>query len=131
MFLLLKYTLTLFFIIWDLKNCFRAKLIQKMKNIIGCSGRKLQRCSVWMYYIACITVLMVVSSQDDRLKEPLQKLKLAISCVMPEQLFKYQEDCQAHSQARNAKYVAKPNRALWPMGGRGEMKGQLSYFIRK
>lgn len=72
-----------------------------------------------MYYIACITVLMVVSSQDDRLKEPLQKLKLAISCVMPEQLFKYQEDCQAHSQAKNAKYVGKPKRALWPMGGEG------------
>ncbi|XP_013915943.1 PREDICTED: ubinuclein-2 [Thamnophis sirtalis] len=48
--------------------------------------------------------------QDDRLKEPLQKLKLAISCVMPEQLFKYQEDCQAHSQARNAKMQAEDER---------------------
>ncbi|XP_058045698.1 ubinuclein-2 isoform X2 [Ahaetulla prasina] len=48
--------------------------------------------------------------QDDRLKEPLQKLKLAISCVMPEQLFKYQEDCQAHSQAKNAKMQAEDER---------------------
>ncbi|ETE73363.1 Ubinuclein-2, partial [Ophiophagus hannah] len=48
--------------------------------------------------------------QDDRLKEPLQKLKLAISCVMPEQLFKYQEDCQAHSQAKNAKIQAEDER---------------------
>nr|XP_020643479.1 ubinuclein-2 isoform X2 [Pogona vitticeps] len=48
--------------------------------------------------------------QDDRLKEPLQKLKLAVSCVMPEQLFKYQEDCQAHSQARNAKMQAEDER---------------------
>uniref|UniRef100_A0A5F8GMA8 Ubinuclein 2 n=1 Tax=Monodelphis domestica TaxID=13616 RepID=A0A5F8GMA8_MONDO len=38
--------------------------------------------------------------QDDRLREPLQKLKLAVSNVMPEQLFKYQEDCQARSQAK-------------------------------
>ncbi|KAM6437741.1 ubinuclein-2 [Liasis olivaceus] len=48
--------------------------------------------------------------QDDRLKEPLQKLKLAVSCVMPEQLFKYQEDCQAHSQAKNAKMQAEDER---------------------
>lgn len=44
-------------------------------------------------------------SQDDRLREPLQKLKLAVSNVMPQQLFKYQEDCQARSQAKCAKYV--------------------------
>ncbi|XP_053112143.1 ubinuclein-2 isoform X2 [Hemicordylus capensis] len=48
--------------------------------------------------------------QDDRLKEPLQKLKLAVSSVMPEQIFKYQEDCQAHSQARNAKLQAEDER---------------------
>ncbi|XP_059567908.1 ubinuclein-2 isoform X1 [Myotis daubentonii] len=41
--------------------------------------------------------------QDDRLREPLQKLKLAVSNVMPQQLFKYQEDCQARSQAKCAK----------------------------
>uniref|UniRef100_A0A670K262 Ubinuclein 2 n=1 Tax=Podarcis muralis TaxID=64176 RepID=A0A670K262_PODMU len=48
--------------------------------------------------------------QDDRLKEPLQKLKLAVSCVMPEQLYKYQEDCHAHSQAKNAKMQAEDER---------------------
>ncbi|XP_054844059.1 ubinuclein-2 [Eublepharis macularius] len=48
--------------------------------------------------------------QDDRLKEPLQKLKLAVSNVMPDQLFKYQEDCQAHSQAKNAKLQAEDER---------------------
>uniref|UniRef100_A0A452FW31 Ubinuclein 2 n=1 Tax=Capra hircus TaxID=9925 RepID=A0A452FW31_CAPHI len=42
--------------------------------------------------------------QDDRLREPLQKLKLAVSNVMPEQLFKYQEDCQARNQAKCAKF---------------------------
>lgn len=41
--------------------------------------------------------------QDDRLREPLQKLKLAVSNVMPEQLCKYQEDCQARNLAKNAK----------------------------
>ncbi|XP_019508788.1 PREDICTED: ubinuclein-2 [Hipposideros armiger] len=46
---------------------------------------------------------VVFFSQDDRLREPLQKLKLAVSNVMPEQLFKYQEDCQARSQAKCAK----------------------------
>ncbi|XP_075038985.1 ubinuclein-2 isoform X2 [Mixophyes fleayi] len=44
--------------------------------------------------------------QDDRLKEPLQRLKLAISNVMPGQLNRYQEDCQAHNQAKNAKHQA-------------------------
>ncbi|CAO2603226.1 Ubn2 [Lemmus lemmus] len=48
--------------------------------------------------------------QDDRLREPLQKLKLAVSNVMPEQLFKYQEDCQAHSQAKCAKVQADEER---------------------
>ncbi|XP_063796480.1 ubinuclein-2 isoform X2 [Pseudophryne corroboree] len=42
--------------------------------------------------------------QDDRLKEPLQRLKLAISNVMPVQMNRYQEDCQAHNQAKNAKH---------------------------
>ncbi|XP_036284167.1 ubinuclein-2 isoform X3 [Pipistrellus kuhlii] len=41
--------------------------------------------------------------QDDRLREPLQKLKLAVSNVMPQQLFKYQEDCLARGQAKCAK----------------------------
>ncbi|XP_043929949.1 ubinuclein-2 isoform X2 [Protopterus annectens] len=44
--------------------------------------------------------------QDDRLKEPLQKLKVAITNMMPEQLVRYQEVCQAHSQARFAKMQA-------------------------
>ncbi|XP_051030696.1 ubinuclein-2 isoform X2 [Phodopus roborovskii] len=48
--------------------------------------------------------------QDDRLREPLQKLKLAVSSVMPEQLFKYQEDCQARSQAKCAKLQADEER---------------------
>ncbi|KYO17456.1 ubinuclein-2 isoform A [Alligator mississippiensis] len=48
--------------------------------------------------------------QDDRLREPLQKLKLAVSNVMPEQLCKYQEDCQARSQAKNAKLLAEDER---------------------
>ncbi|XP_018427170.1 PREDICTED: ubinuclein-2 [Nanorana parkeri] len=41
--------------------------------------------------------------QDDRLKEPLQRLKVAISSVMPGQLNRYQEDCQAH-QAKSTKH---------------------------
>ncbi|KAL1777778.1 ubinuclein-2 isoform X1 [Sigmodon hispidus] len=48
--------------------------------------------------------------QDDRLREPLQKLKLAVNNVMPEQLFKYQEDCQARSQAKCAKLQADEER---------------------
>ncbi|KAM6303062.1 ubinuclein-2-like isoform 2-T2 [Podargus strigoides] len=48
--------------------------------------------------------------QDDRLREPLQKLKLAVSNVMPEQLCKYQEDCQARNQAKNAKLQVEDER---------------------
>ncbi|XP_060052641.1 ubinuclein-2 isoform X2 [Erinaceus europaeus] len=48
--------------------------------------------------------------QDDRLREPLQKLRLAVSSAMPEQLFKYQEDCQARSQAKCAKLQADEER---------------------
>lgn len=57
-----------------------------------------------MLYIASNRAALVfLFLQDDRLREPLQKLKLAVSNVMPEQLYKYQEDCQARNQAKNAK----------------------------
>ncbi|XP_018116615.1 ubinuclein-2 isoform X2 [Xenopus laevis] len=48
--------------------------------------------------------------QDDLLKEPLQRLQLAISGVMPGQLNRYQEDCQAHTQAKNAKLQAEDDK---------------------
>uniref|UniRef100_A0A8C6ZJ13 Ubinuclein 1 n=1 Tax=Nothoprocta perdicaria TaxID=30464 RepID=A0A8C6ZJ13_NOTPE len=41
--------------------------------------------------------------QGGRLKEPLQKLKDAIGRTMPEQMAKYQEECQAHTRAKFAK----------------------------
>nr|XP_033791096.1 ubinuclein-2 isoform X2 [Geotrypetes seraphini] len=47
---------------------------------------------------------------DDRLREPLQRLKLAVSTVMPDQLSRYQDDCQAHNQAKNAKMQAEEER---------------------
>ncbi|XP_075755342.1 ubinuclein-1 isoform X1 [Pelodiscus sinensis] len=43
--------------------------------------------------------------QGGRLKEPLQKLKEAIGRAMPEQMIKYQEECQAHTQAKFAKML--------------------------
>ena len=36
------------------------------------------------------------------LKEPLQKLKEAIGRPLPEQMAKYQDECQAHTQAKIA-----------------------------
>lgn len=56
-----------------------------------------------LYFASNRAALVFLFSQDDRLREPLQKLKLAVSNVMPEQLCKYQEDCQARNQAKNAK----------------------------
>ncbi|XP_058705605.1 ubinuclein-1 isoform X5 [Poecile atricapillus] len=43
--------------------------------------------------------------QGGRLKEPLQKLKEAIGSAMPEQVAKYQEECQAHTQAKFSKML--------------------------
>uniref|UniRef100_A0A8C8SDN2 Ubinuclein 1 n=1 Tax=Pelusios castaneus TaxID=367368 RepID=A0A8C8SDN2_9SAUR len=43
--------------------------------------------------------------QGGRLKDPLQKLKEAIGRAMPEQMAKYQEECQAHTQAKFAKML--------------------------
>ncbi|XP_051023154.1 ubinuclein-1 isoform X2 [Acomys russatus] len=43
--------------------------------------------------------------QGGRLKEPLQKLKDAIGRAMPEQVAKYQDECQAHTQAKVAKML--------------------------
>ncbi|XP_066452312.1 ubinuclein-2 isoform X2 [Eleutherodactylus coqui] len=60
--------------------------------------------------------------QDDRLKEPLQKLKTAISNVMPGQLNRYQEECQAHNQARNAKHQADDDRDRNPSEEEDEEK---------
>ncbi|XP_032896281.1 ubinuclein-1 isoform X2 [Amblyraja radiata] len=45
--------------------------------------------------------------QDGRLKEPLQRLKEAIGRAMPNQMSKYQDDCQAHSQAKIAKMMGE------------------------
>ncbi|XP_030062977.1 ubinuclein-2 isoform X2 [Microcaecilia unicolor] len=47
---------------------------------------------------------------DDHLREPLQRLKLAVSTVMPDQLSRYQDHCQAHNQAKNAKMQAEEER---------------------
>ncbi|MGH0114751.1 UNVERIFIED_CONTAM: hypothetical protein FKN15_046546 [Acipenser sinensis] len=44
-------------------------------------------------------------TQDGRLQEPLHKLKAAIGRVMPGQSAKYQDDCQAHTQAKFAKML--------------------------
>lgn len=43
--------------------------------------------------------------QGGRMKEPLQKLKEAIGRAMPEQMAKYQDECQAHTQAKVAKML--------------------------
>ncbi|XP_030067768.1 ubinuclein-1 isoform X2 [Microcaecilia unicolor] len=43
--------------------------------------------------------------QGDCLKEPLQKLKDAICRAMPGQMNKYQEECQAHTQAKFVKLL--------------------------
>ncbi|XP_070554503.1 ubinuclein-1-like isoform X2 [Ptychodera flava] len=39
-----------------------------------------------------------LNEQDSRLKEPLQKLKEAVGRIMPEQLDRYQEECQQAAQ---------------------------------
>ncbi|NWR79156.1 UBN1 protein, partial [Centropus unirufus] len=48
---------------------------------------------------------LYLCEQGGRWKEPLQKLKEAIGRVMPEQMAKYQEECQAHTQARFVKML--------------------------
>ncbi|XP_051878171.1 ubinuclein-1-like isoform X3 [Pristis pectinata] len=48
-----------------------------------------------------------MNEQDGRLKEPMQKLKEAIGRAMPNQMSKYQDDCQAHSQAKIAKMMGE------------------------
>ncbi|XP_072276334.1 ubinuclein-2 isoform X2 [Pyxicephalus adspersus] len=50
-----------------------------------------------------------LSIQDDRLKDPLQRLKVAIGSVMPGQLNRYQEDCQAH-QTKSTKHQGDDER---------------------
>ncbi|XP_078415163.1 ubinuclein-1-like isoform X4 [Cetorhinus maximus] len=45
--------------------------------------------------------------QDGQLKEPIHKLKEAIGKAMPNQMAKYQDDCQAHSQAKIAKMMGE------------------------
>ncbi|XP_078096921.1 ubinuclein-1-like isoform X5 [Mustelus asterias] len=45
--------------------------------------------------------------QDGRLKEPIHRLKEAIGKAMPHQMAKYQDDCQAHSQAKIAKMMGE------------------------
>ncbi|XP_039630097.1 ubinuclein-1-like isoform X3 [Polypterus senegalus] len=42
---------------------------------------------------------------DGRLKDPMQKLKEAIGRAMPDQISRYQDECQAHTQAKFAKML--------------------------
>ncbi|KAJ7305721.1 hypothetical protein JRQ81_010087 [Phrynocephalus forsythii] len=51
---------------------------------------------------------LYLCEQGGRLKEPLHKLKEAIGRAMPEQMAKYQEECQAHTQAKFAKMLEEP-----------------------
>ncbi|XP_038677001.1 ubinuclein-1-like isoform X2 [Scyliorhinus canicula] len=48
-----------------------------------------------------------LNEQDGQLKEPIHKLKEAIGKAMPHQMAKYQDDCQAHSQAKFAKMMGE------------------------
>ncbi|XP_061456415.1 ubinuclein-1 isoform X2 [Rhineura floridana] len=48
---------------------------------------------------------LYIYEQGGRMREPLQKLKEAIGRAMPEQMAKYQEECQAHTQAKFAKML--------------------------
>uniref|UniRef100_A0A8D2M3W4 Ubinuclein 1 n=1 Tax=Zonotrichia albicollis TaxID=44394 RepID=A0A8D2M3W4_ZONAL len=59
------------------------------------------------FYLTLVAVVLTAlcSLQGGRLKEPLQKLKEAIGRAMPEQVAKYQEECQAHTQAKFAKML--------------------------
>lgn len=40
-------------------------------------------------------IVVISVSQDDRLRTPLLKLKLAVCSVMPEQIARYNMDCIA------------------------------------
>ncbi|XP_041033702.1 ubinuclein-2-like isoform X2 [Carcharodon carcharias] len=51
-----------------------------------------------------------LNEQDERLRDPTQKLKEAVANVMPAQLIKYQEELQAHTQARFAKMASEEDR---------------------
>ncbi|XP_043535892.1 ubinuclein-2-like isoform X3 [Chiloscyllium plagiosum] len=51
-----------------------------------------------------------LNDQDERLRDPTQKLKEAVASVMPAQLVKYQEELQAHTQARFAKMASEEDR---------------------
>lgn len=44
--------------------------------------------------------------QDDRLREPLQRLKVAVSNIMPLQISRFQDHCLAHNRAKTAKVQA-------------------------
>uniref|UniRef100_A0A8C5PVZ9 Ubinuclein 2 n=1 Tax=Leptobrachium leishanense TaxID=445787 RepID=A0A8C5PVZ9_9ANUR len=60
--------------------------------------------------------------QDDRLREPFQRLKMGITNAMPGQLNRYQEDCQAHNQAKNAKHLGEEERDKNPSDDDDEEK---------
>uniref|UniRef100_A0A452RNX7 Ubinuclein 1 n=1 Tax=Ursus americanus TaxID=9643 RepID=A0A452RNX7_URSAM len=77
--------------------CSKDTLVKRARKLhlceqVGDCGVDLHRC-----HICCCP--------GGRLKEPLQKLKEAIGRAMPEQMAKYQDECQAHTQAKVAKML--------------------------
>lgn len=72
----------------------------------GVRSQLLLPCQGWLSQLEDATLglhSLVWLLQGGRLKEPLQKLKEAIGRAMPEQMAKYQEECQVHTQAKFAK----------------------------
>ncbi|XP_052353680.1 ubinuclein-1-like isoform X2 [Oncorhynchus keta] len=74
----------------DVSGQVRSKVYTHLASFLPCSRETLLK-----------RVKKLLLTQE----EPLQRLRQAIDKVMPEQISRYHDDCQAHAQARAAKMV--------------------------
>ncbi|KAM4889427.1 ubinuclein-1-like [Thomomys bottae] len=79
----------------ELSSQTRSGVYAYLASFLPCSKDALLKCARKLH----------LCEQGGRLKEPLQKLKEAIGRAMPEQVAKYQDECQAHTQAKVAKML--------------------------
>ncbi|XP_038873887.1 ubinuclein-1-like [Salvelinus namaycush] len=81
----------------DVSGQVRSKVYTHLASFLPCSRDTLLK--------RVKKLLLTQVTQDGSSSEPLQRLRQAIDKVMPEQISRYHDDCQAHAQARAAKMV--------------------------
>ncbi|XP_065110321.1 ubinuclein-1 isoform X1 [Paramisgurnus dabryanus] len=94
----------------------RSRIFSYLASQLSCSKGTLVKRAKKLYNL----------QQDEQMKELLQKLENAVARSMPEQIARFQNHCQAHSEARAAKLEAEKEREQRAVDGSDEEEEERS-----